>query len=518
MSKPFSICMLLKGEGLLIGFSDGDPVIIGASPSDESEYSFQNGLEQVSVPANKLEIGSGGSSGTASASIPAESFDILGAVASGIVSTGILAEIRYVTEGLFWSECPLLFKGVVKSAGIDEYEGVINLNFEANTQNVNVDFPSSRVGDAGRFDNPPENTFDRVLPVVYGLVTKYSIPAVEFTSTPTGGGEVDVCLAAHVIYGSPERPGFVQLGNSNLGDLAPYYEVKTASDNFGNGYSYVTIPLDLWDDGMYARNVSGKTSADGARMESLGDIIKDLWFSYSGSTGEDFDFARSFYASDRLNRFSCGFAFTEADRGQTLFDVFVGRIGDLPVSFSSPIGMLGWDSTIIPTIGSEVTGILELGVNIFERTDVDLVGYDRVQNRFKVSFKYDEETEGNTASLLVDESNSGLCRESQSRYGKSQYISISIPDVVTPASAGAYLANEINSRAFPRLQVSYFTDDMDFLATPMLSVFKINDEDVGFSDSLFFLESVSPDIDNGGCLITLRSVLSSESTLIRSKS
>ena len=64
---------------------------------------------------------------------------------------------------------------------------------------VNVDFPSSRVGDAGRFDNPPENTFDRVLPVVYGLVTKYSIPAVEFTSTPTGGGEVDVCLAAHVI-------------------------------------------------------------------------------------------------------------------------------------------------------------------------------------------------------------------------------------------------------------------------------------------------------------------------------
>ena len=99
MSKPFSICMLLKGEGLLIGFSDGDPVIIGASPSDESEYSFQNGLEQVSVPANKLEIASGGSNGTASASIPAESFDILGAVASGIVSTGILSEIRYGTEG-----------------------------------------------------------------------------------------------------------------------------------------------------------------------------------------------------------------------------------------------------------------------------------------------------------------------------------------------------------------------------------------------------------------------------------
>ena len=63
------------------------------------------------------------------------------------------------------------------------------------------------------------------------------------------------------------------------------------------------------------------------------------------------------------------------------------------------------------------------------------------------------------------------------------------------------------------MTVSYFCDDSSYLSAPLLSVYKVTDTEVGLDGALFFLEAVRPDIDNGGCLLTLRSVKSTESTL-----
>ncbi len=516
MSDSFVIVALLTGDGLEVGFTDAGHVSLPRSNSDPRLLGFQEGITSVSVPANVLSIDGSGVSGSANLSVSADSFDLLGAVASGVVSTGVNIEIRQLTDEEYFDHAVMLFKGTLSSAKIDEYTGSVDLSFDSSPQVVNVDFPSARIGDAGRFDRPPEGSFDRVLPVVYGLVRRYSIPAIAFSTTASGGGTVDLCIAGHSVYGDINKPGFVRIGNSALGDMSPYYKILESADNYGDSYSFIRIPFNLYDDGIYARDLSGKVNSDGSRMESLGDIITNIWFSYTNNSSKNFDSSRSSYASDRLNKFQCGFAFTEADDGQTLFDVLVGRIGNLPVSFGSPRGLFGWDSKVVPTEHSEVFGLLEFGVNIFERSEINLVGYDKVQNRFRVSFDYDSESEGNTQSLLIDENTSSLCRESQARYGKSQYIKLGVPDVVTPWSAGAYLSNEVNRRAFPRIQISYFSDDISFLSTPMLSVFKVTDTEIGLSDSLFFLESAAPDLQSGGCLITLKSVLSSESTFIRS--
>jgi hypothetical protein len=516
MSKPFAILVLLRGEGVFVGFSDGPVVEAQKSPSDPEVYSFGAGLSSLSVPSRSVNIFGGGGSSSASFGVLEGAIDILKLIKSGVVSSGLSAEIRYFSQGDYWLESPLLFSGVVNSLKVEPFDGSISMTLGPDIQGVNAQFPPSRVGDKGRFDSPPENTFDRVLPVVYGLVKKYPIPAVTFDLSLGGGGTVDVCLAAHEIYGCADNEGHVQIGNNSLGDMSPWHEIKSGVDNLGSPYSYITIPIENWDDGIYARDVSGKPAAGGQRMDSLGDIALDIWNSYSRSKEAVFDAARSLYANTELNRFSVGFAFTEAAKGQTVIDIMAGRIGDLPFSFSAPIGLFGWDATVVPSQDRPISGKLHYGVNVVERGSIEFKGYDKIQNRFKILYNYDDNTEGNTESVMVDETNSGLCKESQSRYGQSQYIEISIPSVSTPASAGAYVSAEISKRAIPRLQIKYFTDDQSFLQAPLLSVYELTDGEVGIKDEPFFLEAVAADIDNGGCMLTLRSLGSIERVFIGS--
>ena len=518
MMGEFTILVLLKGEGDMVGFSSGVSAIATHSASDQTEYLFGEGVSSVSVPSRRAEIFGNSSSSSASVSISSDAFDLIGMVQSGLVLTGVTCEIRYFSEGDYWVEAPLLFSGVATSAEIDSYDGAVNISFGPNYSLANMEFPSSRVGDKGRFDNAPESTFGRVLPVVYGQVQRYPIPAVNFDYNIAGGGEVDVCVAAHPIYGSVDKPGHIQIGNNRLGDMNTWYEVMSGVDGLGGTYSYITVDLEDWDDGIYATSVSGKTSTDGRRMESLGDIALDLWMSYSGSPETTFDAVRSRYASERLNRFSVGMAFTDSSKNQTVVDIMSGRLGDLPLDFSSPIGLFGWDASIVPDPDCEISGKLHYGINIVSRETVAFGGYGAIQNRFKISFNYDNNNEGNTGSFIIDQSNSALCAESVSRYGESQYVELSAPDVVTPLSVGHFASCEIMKRAFPRLGLRYFTDDPSFISAPLLSVYEVTDEDIGVNSGRFFLEAVTPDINNGGCLIELRSIRSLERAFIRSQS
>lgn len=514
MSKPFSILMLLRGEGLELGFSDGELVEAQESPSSGKVYSFGAGLMSLSVPERSISLsGKGSKSGSASASIPESEWDIIRSLKAGVVSAGVHCEFRYFEDGAYWVEAPILFSGFLSSAKLNAYDGTVDLSFGGAERIVNVQFPMKRVGDEGRFENPPEDTFDRILPVVYGTVLRYDIPAIGFDTSAGGGGTVDVCIAAHPVYGSIERPGYVQIGNSDLGNMSPWYEVKNGVDLLGGSYSYITVSMDDWDDGIYARNVSGKLSQDSRPMDGLGDIAQDMWSTYSSKSEGTFDYVRSSYATPILNRFTVGMAFTEAVKGQTLFDVMAGRLGSLPFAFGAPIGLVGWDASIIPNDDTQESGHLSFGVNVFERSDINIAGYDKIQNRFKASFQYDGVSEGNSLSFVIDETNSALCRTSQSMYGQSEYVELSAPDVITPSSVSAYISCEINKRAVPRMTVSYFCDDSSYLSAPLLSVYKVTDTEVGLDGALFFLEAVRPDIDNGGCLLTLRSVKSTESTL-----
>lgn len=514
MKKESAILALLSGEGINVGFSDGLPVEAIDSPSEDRALSFGQGIISVSVPAREINIYGGGNAGSASISVSQDAIDFLSMVKSGSVATGIRCQIRYFTSGDYWSTAPVLFDGIVSSAKVDTYSNSVDFSIEPNEQNVNSEFPPSRVGDEFRFPNAPSTTFDRVIPVVYGLAKGYAIPAVSFTSSAAGGGRVALCVAGHAVYGSPEKRGYVKIGNNNLGDMTRWYEIKVGSDGLGSTYSYIVVDIDDWDEGVYVIEISGKTSASNERMESLGDIAFDMWMSYSGDSKGYVDFPRIEYARTILNQFTVGFAFTDATQNQTIIDIMVGRFGDLPFSFSAPIGLFGWDATVIPNESSPPSGVLHYGTNIFERGSISISGYNKIQNRFKITYNYDDNFEGNSESITVDGSNSGLCRESIDRYGPSQYRSLSVPDAATPASIGSFISAEVNKVAMPRLSLNYFTEDTSFLTRPLLSVFHVTDEELGIELKPFFLESVSLDVDNGGCILSLRSLASTERTFM----
>mgnify|MGYP001208431819 CR=1 FL=1 len=513
MSKSSAILILIEGEGLLKGFSNSGQVEVYESPSSSRSFSFGSSFMNVAVPERSIDLFGSGGFGTASFSVSSQDLSIASLVGSGISIKGLKCTIKNYQEDMYWSEAPLLFSGFVSSASFDPYSEVVDVSLKSEEQSVNTQFPSSRVGDKGRFESPPSNTFDRILPVVYGSVINMPVPAVSFEHSASGAGTVRVCVAAHNVYGSPDRQGFVKIGNNELGDMSAWYEIKSDVDGLGQPYSFISIPLELWDDGIYVREMSGKVTSSGSRLEGLGDIVQDIWSSYSQYNPEAFDSARSSFATTKLNMFSVGISFTDASEGQTLFDLLVGRLGDLPFSFSAPIGLFGWDATVIPSESEPRSGKLQFGVNIFERGEIKIEGYDKIQNRFKVSFSYDNNSEGNTESIIIDETNSGLCRTSQSRYGKSKVREISAPDVVTPFSVGALISAEVNKFAVPRLSMSYYTDDLSFLKKPLLTVFDVTDEDAGIFDQPFFLESVSHDVDNDGCFLALRSIKSIDSTL-----
>ena len=80
--------MLLRGEGLELGFSDGELVEAQESPSSGKVYSFGAGLMSLSVPERSISLsGKGSKSGSARASIPESEWDIIRSLKSGVMPT-----------------------------------------------------------------------------------------------------------------------------------------------------------------------------------------------------------------------------------------------------------------------------------------------------------------------------------------------------------------------------------------------------------------------------------------------
>jgi len=53
MMGEFTILVLLKGEGDMVGFSSGVSAIATHSASDQTEYLFGEGVSSVSVPSRR---------------------------------------------------------------------------------------------------------------------------------------------------------------------------------------------------------------------------------------------------------------------------------------------------------------------------------------------------------------------------------------------------------------------------------------------------------------------------------
>ena len=513
MSHFISIAKIDLGDTNLLVTSDASVVML-KSQEDMEEMHFNVPSLGISVPARSVDmLGSSASSGSASIGISTEDFDVIGYIASGGSVLHKQVEIRLVYEDSFYEDSYLAYRGIISSFGVDPESGRVDFDVGPDFVSVDKSFPATTVGDEGRFPDSPDGTKSRAIPVIYGEVRKVPAPIVAYVQR---GSKARLAVASHHIYGSNEKPGYVQIGSTPKGDLVEYYEVKTANDSLGGFYSYIDVPVEHWDDSIYIVNTWGKTSSNGRAISRLGDTLQDLWVSYAGGGSQSFDAARASRSALFLNSIRVGLAITESVSGQSVIDIVAGRFNSLPVRLCYDRGLFCWEAVSWPAVGTGSKSFT-YGADSSQRSPLSVTQIDEIRNRFRFKMGFDAKFNETTETRTVDRSNSSILRQSVSMFGETSIHEVDLSDATDKLGAGIAIDSIIKSKSGPRITVSYSGCAPSFLDENLGEPWSITDGESGLRSASFVLVSVQPDVDSGTVSLTFISTEDVNTTLRKSK-
>tara|TARA_B100000927_G_scaffold278034_1_gene260289 strand:- start:41992 stop:45159 length:3168 start_codon:yes stop_codon:yes gene_type:complete len=493
--KPFSTIVRMHLGGFYINMTTEGPVHIVDNEVDQNLMIFDVPVNGVTPPARSVDfIGTGVSSGSLQFAISLSDFDAISHIASGGKIIDSIVECKLVFDDRYYDECYTAFKGVVTSIQVDVEEHIVSINAGPAFKKVDTQFPATSVGDDKRFPDSPEGTRSRAIPVIYGMCRRVPVPIVAYLDS---GKVARILLASHPVFGSRERPGFVQIGNNKLGDMVEYYEVSEGVDGLGAFYSYIDIPSEHWDDSVYIVSMFGKLSSSGGPIERLGDTLDDIWASYANASSEYFDSARARRASRKLNSIRVAMALTEAQNKQSVIDIVAGRLQNMPLRLSFDRGMFAWDAVFWPSSDQSSGNRVIFESNALQRGPVQITDTQSIANKFRFKMSFDARFQESSETRMVDHTSSNLLNLSKSLFGETSIEEIDISDASDKSGAGIAIDNIIRSRSVPRLTVSYSGMSPTLLDSELGQLWKIDDAEAGLRDSPAVLVGVKPEVETG---------------------
>lgn len=419
-------------------------------------------------------------------------------------------------DGQTLSQSKVLFEGVVRSPSIDLSRGEISMQIAPNAFEVNATQPLRKVGDPGRFPcigsprgRVPENNEDRALPVVYGYVRNVSVPACELYTEEIDNASQDfvgLVVASHRVVGAPGTPGFVRLAADEAGELDDLYEIQVRTDGLGDEFSYVQVNVMDWEDSIHVVEMIGKPSSrrGAVGMSGIGEVLVDLLRARGPSASRNTDFSIAVPEAEKMNKFEVGFALNEMDEQQTMFDIVRSRLeGQYPFVMAAPRGRYAIFSTEFPSASQTPAAHIIYGQNTFDRGAVTQSALSSVRNRFSFTFGYDGSADAEAESIEVNGDNNVLCAASLSMWGPTPIQALSYPDCPTAVGAGALVDDVVARLTKVRWNVQYSYVGDEFLDMPLRSVVLVTDEELGWYEMRFIVESISPDAQSGTTSVKL---------------
>ena len=499
--------VFLGDQDLLI--TSAETVSLLDTPEDGLALVFGVPSLNMSVPGVSVDmIGQGSSGGESSVSLSTESFDAIEYIKSGGSLIYKKAEIRLICDEQYYSYAHVAYRGIISNIDVDLESAQVTMSISPAFLQVDNSFPERTVGDDGRFPDSPEGTRGRAIPVIYGDVKRVPVPAVSISD-----GIARIALSGHLIYGSKEKPGFVQIGTNPDGDKVDYYPIQEGSDGLGGFYSFIEIPFDEWDDSIYVVGTLGKISSSGSPILKLGDSLSDIWASYANADEDLFDSARAVSANRHLNSIRVGLAITDSSQSQSVIDIVAGRFSNMPVRLNYDRGVFSWDAAFWPARSSWSGKSLIYGVNAMQRSSIAHTPISEVRNRFRFKMSYDAKFNESSETRIVDSSNHALLKVSESIFGRTPILEVDLTDATDKQGAGIAIENIVRSKSAPRMSVTYSGMSAEYLDSKLGELWKMDDPESGLNKSEFVLSSIVYEMEMGTCSLSFISLDDFNTTL-----
>ena len=386
----------------------------------------------------------------------------------------------------------VLFRGELTGVSFDHDSNMCDMQIVKPIRSSDVSFPKGIIS-AETFPDPlspgdsvaADAALGQIYPVIYGEC--FGVPVL---GVGVEGANHKMLVAGHRITSTS-----VVLTDKDGTDIGPF-GVAEDRDNEGNLYSYIELPVAGNDpeEAWTAKEVTGKPSPGGQPIVGLGDVLLDLWRSYGDTPLEGLDMGRIREAQPKLNKYAVSAFFNSRTTGQTLLQIMSSRFASqFPVVFGDVAGRYGWTALEEPT-EPRVAATLRYGHNTHTRSEIDVTSSEIVRNRFSATYKMNGFQGQEVEAFKVNKTNSGTCAGSDSRWGPSPLEEYSLGDIADSGTVYAVLESIARRLRDVRDEVEYGNLGVEFLRLPLLSVVSVTDDVVGWSDKLFLLTSVSPQL------------------------
>lgn len=487
--EPFTYLLKIDFDGEVHGYSNRSAQLVDG-------IAFLSGLTSLSIPGISAPLfGFGGGGGNLSFSIALEQTDILNLQSVGVrlQRSGVRCWAWLPNQTL--AQAVEVFRGEILAPSFDLNNGIFSATAGAPAFTSDAPFPPALIDDEGRFasltDDLPESSLRLAVPIIYGTVL--DSPLIPLEPDPGLGIRARFLVAGHPIVSSS-----LTIAVDGVTIAAPVFPttVLTAIDDLGNPYSYIEVDGADYDENIYAESISGKPAPDGRAIEKLGDVLIDMWLSFGRGEFFDLDRKRVYGSRPRLNRYLVGALWNSRTQGQTLIDALNTRFAQqYPVVFGPVNGQYGWDATFVPTDAEPPVLTLIYGQNVHFRGTVSLTDAAQVRNIFNLAFANSPFQGSTTLSQTLDKNNDGVCRGSVSRWGQSPLHSWNAGDVPDAGTAYTLLSDEARRLSEVRWQVVYGLADPTTMQLPLFGIVLVTDDDLGFSEKKFLIESLTPRMD-----------------------
>lgn len=495
----FSVVLDVDAAGKRFGYSysNGD---VQLTEDNGSVRYFLPGLVSLELPEQAL-----GAAGDSMSFVVADGHMWAEALAGRPIHDAVCKVYAVPVDATRVRECVLLFQGVINQLSYDPNAG--NLSATAGSMDLREEqpFPPASVGDYLRFPNigydattgRPTTNKDTAVPVIYG--TNYETPLVLLDDPLAGLGPA-----------APNRKWRYLIAGHRIADasidtvlddgsLFSSSTVSTAIDGLGGLYSYITVSEGAEvaagtepPEEIYALVVNGKEK-DGRLLTGLGDVLEDLWMNY-GPNKTPLDYARTTQAAAYLNAFSVSVRFDQITRESTMAEILESRFGSqFPISFSLGGGKFGWDY-IGRRQSRPPVGTITYGQDTFQREEIGTTSRASVVNSVEVAYQRSGRAAGTQEGYRLDRTNSLLCAASESRWGKSRPVRLSVPDASQNFSGdnnAAYLAAaELLSRQHDVFtEVTYLTTNTNALRWNLGDPVLVTDSEMGWDRAKFYIRA-----------------------------
>jgi len=465
-------------------------------------YHYETGAVITALPNRAADI-FGGSASNAGASVTLYGDSILDLweVSDRAPAQTVTGRLYWWREGDAYEDRREIHRGAIRQPTFEFHPGGlhrVSFSLEPPQRRGDIAFPPNTIGDAGRFPTSAENARTQPCPVIYGQAK--GVPLYACTNVPPppapAVSPVRMMIAGHQVVAQSVAV------RRSAGSLVANLAVSTAIDGLGGVYSYVTVPAATYnaEQNLHVTSVLGKPDpkAPTSPIDGLGDVLLDVWHSYSREDFFDLDRSRVYAAGPRLNRYKIGVAFNERVETGTLFDAMSSRFADaFPVVFNYTGGRLGWDATYLPDddAATDPVWTLVYDQDAMDRGPVTETSVDEVRHAFLMQFGYDGFEQGETQPVTLDETNFGLARAALTRYGKAPLFRLRAPDVQDSGAAYVLLTDRARARTSVRRRVVYTGLQWEWNDYPLMSVGLVTDPDIGWDVEPFLIESIQPRLD-----------------------